>query len=203
MISSELISERLISATFETSGGPLTVFEVYVTDTLYGDNLIETLYVPLQAKLNELTSKSKFMLISDFNAKVDQHVAWTEATERYGLTKANDRGLYFLQFCAINKLVISSTLYRHNMSRRANWLSPDKKKPWTKLTTSSSKKEIKPHLKNSRTYISADIGSDHSVVLAYFKIDRKKKKKSKSTPKCIIGKSWSLAKQYTRTLKFE
>ena len=127
MISYELISERLISATFETSEGPLTVFEVYAPDTSHSDDIIEDFYDHLQVKINELPSKSKFTLIGDFNAKVgaDQHEAWAEATGRYGLGKANDRVLYFLQFCAINKLVISKTLYRHNEARRATWLPPD------------------------------------------------------------------------------
>ena len=43
----------------------------------------------------------------------------------YGLGQANDRGYHLLQFCAINELVITNTLFKHTKARRVTWTSPD------------------------------------------------------------------------------
>ena len=51
------------------------------------------------------------MFMGDFNAKVgsDQQQVWPEVVSHYGQGEANDRGIYSLQFCAINDLAISNT----------------------------------------------------------------------------------------------
>ena len=68
------------------------------------------------------------ILLGDFNAKVGhKHSVWPEVVGRYGLGEVNDRGLQLLQFCAINNLVISNTLFRHSKKRRATWVSPNSK----------------------------------------------------------------------------
>ena len=101
---------------------------------------------------------------------------------KYGLGQANDRGSQLLQFCAINNLVISNTLFRHSMNRRATWISPDYKTK-NQIDYILIQDKWKNKVKNCRSYHSADIGSDHFLLLANLKFEPSKPKKFKKAQK--------------------
>ena len=124
------------------------------------------------------------MLIGDFNAKVggNQFDTWPEVVGRYGLGLGNDRGSHLLQFCAINKLIIGNTLFRHNETRRFTWMSPDGKSK-NQIDYIIIQEKLKSSLKNCRSYQSADIGSDHSLVVANFMLKQKRRRTIKSIPR--------------------
>ena len=50
--------------------GPLTIIQIYAPDTSYNDLEIEQFYNELQAMINSLPRKRKYILLGDFNAKV-------------------------------------------------------------------------------------------------------------------------------------
>ena len=124
------------------------------------------------------------MIIGDFNAKVGegQQTNWPNTVGRYGLGKPNERGLELLQFCAINDLAITNTLFSHSTKRRATWVSPDNK-TLNQIDYIIIQEKWKSKLKNSRAYHSADISSDHFLLLANFVITHKKQKKIQKVPK--------------------
>ena len=70
-----------------------------------------TFYEVLQLKLNH--QMFDHLTIGDFNAKVTQHQhqSWPSVVGRYGIGQENDRGNTWQQFCAINQLTLSNTLY--------------------------------------------------------------------------------------------
>ena len=111
----QAISERLICATFNTVEGPTTVFQTYAPDSSYSNETSENFYDLLQDKIKALPRNNKYILLGDFNAKVgtDQEENWPREVGKYGLGQANDRGYHLLQFCAINELVITNTLFKH------------------------------------------------------------------------------------------
>ena len=111
-----------------------------------------------------------------------------EVVGKYSLGETNERGLRLLQFCSLNKYVLTNTIYKHKPNRRFTWISPDGK---TKsqidfIITSQDDKKI---FKNSRSYQSADIGSDHSLVMANVQLARKFSKRPK-----MKGKQYDVAK---------
>jgi len=184
LTSYECYSERLISATFATDEGPTTIFQVYAPDSSYSDELVESFYDTLQSKIDTVPKNHNYILLGDFNAKVggDQHDTWPEVVGRYGLGKANERGLQLLQFCAINNLVISNTLYRHSEKRRATWLSPSGRN-LNQIDFVIIQNKAKHILRNSRAYHSAEIGSDHFPVLAKFEFKMQKPRNTKTAPR--------------------
>ena len=117
------------------------------------------------------------MIIGDFNVKVgeDQLDNWPNVSGKYGLGNSNQRGQELLQFCAINGLTVSNTLFRHSMKRRATWISPDNQ-TLNQIDYIIIKEIWKPKLKNCRAFYSAEIGSDHFLLFANFVISPKKTK---------------------------
>ena len=127
--------------------------------------------------------KNTHILLGDFNAKVgDQHSVWPEVVDRYGLGEVNDRGLQLLQFCAINNLVISNTLFRHSKKRRATWVSTNGD-VMNQIDYVNIQKKSKNIVKSSRAYHSAEIGSDHFPVLANLELRTRKPKITKTVPR--------------------
>ena len=162
----QLISERLISATFEFNTGMFTVFQTYAPDSSYGDTDYEECLDLLQNEIGELSKKDSYILLGDFNAKVGENAYknWSDVVGMFGLGIMNDRGEQFLQFCAVNNLVISNTMYKHKYRRRATWISPDRKTK-NQIDYICVQRNLKHCIKNARTYHSADVGSDHSLVI--------------------------------------
>ena len=104
----------------------------------------------------------------DFNAKVgdDQHSSWSEVMGKLGLDHAYDRGQQLLQFCAINDLDIANTVVQHVNTRRGMWMSPDGG-TMNQIDYILVQRKLKGQLKNCSTSRSAELGSDHFLVIAY------------------------------------
>ena len=181
MTSYQAISERLICATFNTVEGPTTVFQTYAPDSSYSNETSEEFYDLLQDKIKALPRNNKYILLGDFNAKVgtDQQENWPREVGKYGLGQANDRGYHLLQFCAINELVITNTLFKHKKARRVTWTSPDGGTA-NQIDYIIVQQKWKSRIKNCRSYQSADIGSDHSLVLVNVSLTPEKQRKQKT-----------------------
>ena len=134
--------------------------------------------------------KSTVLLIGDFNARVGTNYteSMPEVVGKYSLGETNERGLRLLQFCSLNKYVLTNTIYKHKPNRRFTWISPDgKTKNQTDfIITSQDDKKI---FNNSRSYQSADIGSDRSLVIANVQLTGKFPKRPK-----MKGKQYDVAK---------
>ena len=132
---------------------------MYAPDSNYPDDVVDEFYDSLQQHINSLPSQNKYMIMGDFSAKVgeDQHLNWPNVVGSFGLGTANERGQKLLQFCAINELVITNTLFRHSEKRRITWISPDGNTR-NQIDFIIVQSQWKYKLRNSRAYHSADIG---------------------------------------------
>ena len=103
----------------------------------------------------------------DFNAKVgdDQYFSWPEVVGWFGLGRAIDRGQQLLQCCAIDDLEVANTVFQHVNTRIAMWISPDGG-TMNQIDYILVQRKLKGQLKNCRTYISAELCSDHFLVIA-------------------------------------
>ena len=97
---------------------------------------------------------------------------WRNVIGRYGLGKENERGERLLNFCSVNNLVITNTLFEKKTSKRWTWQSPD----------GITKNLIDYIIVNNRwkssvqdvRVCSAEIGSDHRLVMTRVKLRLKK-----------------------------
>jgi len=76
---------------------------VYVPDSSYAVEEVNSFYDILQSQLLKRTRKSHTIFLGDFNAIVgnNQHANFRENVGRYGLGTTNERGWKLLEFCAI------------------------------------------------------------------------------------------------------
>ena len=147
MTSYILTSERIMSVTFKTNTGLVTIIQVYAPDSSYDDDGIENFYNILQQKIDNIPKKSTIILIGDFNARVGTNHAESmpEVVGKYTLGETNERGPRLLQFCSVNKYVLTNTIYKHKPNRR--FTSQDGKTK-SLIITGQDKKKI---IKGSRT----------------------------------------------------
>ena len=93
--------------------------------------------------------------MGDFNEKVgaDSHINWPSEQGKLDLGTENERGEIFLQLCAINRLTVVNTKNQIDYC----------------LVQRDSLKLVK----NCCVYNSADIGSDHSLLMTKLFISSK------------------------------
>ena len=113
-----------------------------------------------------------------------------EVVGKYNVCETNERGLRLLQFCSLNKYVLTNTITNINLIEDLQgYLQMENQKAFILMTdviiTSQDDKKI---FKNSR-YQSADIGSDNSLVMANVQLSGKFRKRPK-----MKGKQYDVAK---------
>ena len=175
----------MISVTFNTRRGPLTIFQIYAPDSSYDDEVYYEFYDRLEDQINKLPLNHNYILLGDFNAKVGENpgIIWPNNAGRFGYGEINDRGSYLLQFCATHNLVITNTLFKHKPNRRPTWLHPDGVHR-NQIDFIITQQKLKSCVKNSRVYNSASVGSDHSLLMSKIELQVAQKKFfSKRIPK--------------------
>ena len=117
--------------------------------------------------------------MGDFNGKVgkDAWITWPNNVGRFSTSSMNENGERLLQFCARNNMGITNTMYKQPPIRLNTWTLPDGK------TQNQIDFIIIPNgqrklMKNCRVYNSADIFSDHSLLMCKYYINLSKKNTS-------------------------
>ena len=181
LVNYNLVSERILSIDLDTPTGIITIFQIYAPDSSYNDTDVDNFYVLLQNEINNIKTTNSFIILGDFNAKVGNksYINWPTVVGRFGIGNANDRGERLLQFCALNSLCIANTLYKQrNKSRLFTWLSPDghTRNQIDYIILQNDNLKL---LRNCRVYNSADIGSDHSLLMMKILVSQKTKHRRK------------------------
>ena len=183
------VSERLITARYDSAFAKLTVIVCYAPteDALEEDK--DTFYDQLQELVDETPSHDVLLIMGDLNAKVGSNNKGKETIMgKHGLGDINDNGERLTSFCQENRLVIGGTIFQHKNIHKQTWTSPDGK----------TKNQIDHIIINSRWRSSlqdvaakrgADVGSDHSLVMAKIRLKlRKSKKRDQREPPLNVGK---------------
>ena len=122
--------------------------------------------------------------MGDFNAKVGaDNSDWVPTLGNFGLGKANNRGEKLLEFCALHvKLAVCNTYFQHKTCKRVTWTSPDGQYK-NQIDFIITQLDNLRTFQNCRSYCSADIGSDHNLVIANVKLFPIKAKRLKTLPR--------------------
>ena len=65
------------------------------------------------------------LLLGDFNARVGNDArTWRETIGWFGPEEQNENGLHMLDFCALNGLAITNTLFQHRPCHQMTWFHP-------------------------------------------------------------------------------
>ena len=87
----------------------------------------ESFYDQLTRAINTIASRDMCVVLGDFNAKTGS--GWKDFPEnvgRYGKGHTNENGLALLEFLSKSNLVLTNTLFPHQLSHRTTWTAPER-----------------------------------------------------------------------------
>jgi len=174
------ISSRVIVARFHGHGRDISIIQAYAPTCASSEDEIEEFYATLQTAFGIAKKHDVRIVMGDFNAKVGtDSETWKGVLGHHGYGDENERGERLLEFCQLNKLSIMNTWFQHKNTRKWTWTAPEKTSPVA--PESRRKTDVTPRnmidfvmvdqrwrssFTDTRSFPSATIGSDHSLVLS-------------------------------------
>ena len=122
-----LISDRIIEARFYSRFIKTTVIQVYAQTNEADEQVKDDFYEQLQKIVDGVPRREMLLVVGDWNANVGQQQLEEEGTVgKFGMAgERSDNGERFVSFCALNNLVIVSTMFPHKEIHRYTWTSPN------------------------------------------------------------------------------
>jgi hypothetical protein len=183
------VNDRILSARFGTVKGAVTICQVYAPTAEADDASIDSFYSELQQEISRVPRSDQIILMGDFNAKVGMGDEGTWGVMgRHGIGERNERGERLLDFCCVNNLKITNTRFKQTkMNRKWTWEAPDGNTHnlIDYIIVSSG---MMSSVRNSRAFPSADVGSDHQLVMANIRLKLKVKRATKRSHLTNIDK---------------
>ena len=169
---------RIITASFRTfkKGINLNVIQCYAPTNEQEDEIKNNFYSKLQTVLNRFKDKDLTIVMGDFNAKIGyDNKGYEEIMGRQGLGIKNENGELFINFCADNSLVIGGSIFQHKDIHKATWMSPDHH-THNQIDHICIKKKFRRSLQNVRVFRSADVASDHHLLVGQIRLRLKRQR---------------------------
>ena len=94
----------------------------------------------------------------------------------------NEEGERLLNFCAANKLSVMNTMYKQKLQRLITWVSPDGRTK-NQIDYILVPADLKSCIKSCSVFNSADVNSDHSLLMAKYRLELPQRKNFKKPPK--------------------
>ena len=164
------VSARIIVARFKTTIKNIAMIQCYAPTAVAEDMERQEFYVQLNDTLKKQKKKDITIVGGDLNAKVGQDNEGLEhVMGRHGLGERNENGQLFVDFCAGHDLVIGGTIFPHKDCHKVTWVSPDHKTE-NQIDHVAIGRKWRRSLLDMRSKRGADIGSDHHLVVAKFKM---------------------------------
>ncbi|XP_078603943.1 uncharacterized protein LOC144877771 [Branchiostoma floridae x Branchiostoma japonicum] len=166
----EPISERIIMARFTSRCQDTTIIQAYAPTNDASEADKEMFYEQLQATMAKRKKRDITILMGDMNAKVGSANSGNEGVMgKHGVGTMNHNGELFVDFCSVNDMVIGGTLFPHKESHKVTWRSPDGS--WeNQIDHIAISRRWRGTLQDCRIKRSADVGSDHHLLLATCRI---------------------------------
>ena len=160
----------------------MSVIQVYAPTTDSTENDIEEFYGNLQQQIDDIDKNDVLLIMGDWNAKVGtDHETWHKAIGRHGYGDMNDRGERLLEFCSENQLCITNTYFQHKSSRKWTWSHPNGQSK-NMIDFIITNVRWKNCILDSRSFPSADVGSDHQLVICKLRLKLKCSHKCNNKP---------------------
>ena len=145
----------------------------------------ENFYQQLQEALNAVPRRDLLVILGDFNTKIGSNFdIWGRTLGRHGVGEENESGTLLLQFCKNNNLTISNTQFIQKKCRKVTWRSPDDETENLIDYVITRDKDMRGVAK-TRSYRTAEINSDHFLVISELKM-KVPKCKRKREPRLAV-----------------
>ena len=139
-------------------------------------------YMDLQESVRGVASGDMLLVMGDFNARVGNDVnVWKGVVGSHGIPEVNENGLKLLDFCSVNNLLVTNTLFMHRDCHKFTWFHPGNTSGVGHMMDFILvNRKFRSSILDSRVFRGTYLQSDHRLVVAKvrvkFKVMRKKKK---------------------------
>ncbi|XP_073839020.1 uncharacterized protein [Musca autumnalis] len=160
------VNERILTARFHSRIRNITIVQVYApTETSVSD--IKTKFYSELDKVLSKTPKGDILIcMGDFNSKVGKdNTTYKHCMGKHGIGVRNENGELLLETCSRHGLIVGGTCFKHKRSHKTTWISPDRRTE-NQIDHFCISRKWKHNLCDVRVKRSADIGSDHHLLLA-------------------------------------
>jgi len=196
------LSDRVLLVKLQGRPFNLSIIIVYAPTSESEEEEINKFYETVEKARSQCKSQEVIIIMGDLNAKVGCEQVG-DVIGRHGLSKQNERGERFCQWCLTNGQVITNTWFENHPRRLWTWRSPrgDVKNQIDYITIN---KRFRNAVQHCKTYPSADCGSDHLPVICKMKIKLRKLKNTTSGPKLqysVLAKDDNTRKEFNVNVK--
>ena len=138
--------------------GFITVFSVYAPTYRSSEEIKEIFYESLEQELQTTPKDDILLVVGDFNSRVGNKVdLWKPVIGPFGPEAQNENGSRLLQFCAVNELCITNTLFKHKDVHTTTWQHPRTKK-WSLIDFVITRQRDRGMIHDTRVLRSANVG---------------------------------------------
>ena len=172
-------SSRIIRARFYSKYRKLTLIHVYSPTN---DACVESkdeFYEQLESTVQKCNRNDILIITGDLNAKIGKGT--TEEREvlgQHGRGVRNKNGERLCEFCEMNGLVITGTIFPHKEIHKATWTSPNGRTK-NQIDHTMIAKEYRSSVMDTVVRRGADVGSDHYLVETKLKLKLKRSPREK------------------------
>ena len=164
------ISKRIILARFFSRHRRVTIIQVYAPHNERPEQEKDDFYAELQETLDECNKNDIVIVMGDLNAKVGwDNTGYERTMGSHGVGTRNENGERLCDFCPLNGLVITGTLFPHKDIHKRTYMSRDHRvtNQIDHLVISGS---FRSSVLDSRVQRGADVNSDHYLVKTRIKL---------------------------------
>ena len=118
----------------------------------------------LQDVLDNRNKHDLLIFTGEMNTKVgEENWDYDEVMGKHGLGQRNENGERLCEFCDMNELVITGTLFPPKNIHKATWVSPNRITR-NQIDHVLINERLRDSVKDTRVYSSANIRSDHYLL---------------------------------------
>ncbi|XP_065160319.1 craniofacial development protein 2-like [Atheta coriaria] len=173
--------ERIVRIRIEINKTKLNIVSVYAPENCRSQTIREDFYDKLQEELDKINNNEAIIILGDLNARVGNRVI-PGIKQRFNEEVENENGELLTTLCTINELRINNTFYNHKQQHKYTF--NNERGYRSTIDYIITNREIPPtDILDIRSLTSADIGSDHNLVMAKIRINPIKKTKSNKETK--------------------
>jgi len=164
------INNRLMTARFRSRVRNITIINCYAPHEEKDEEEKIIFYQQLNNAYDSSPRADIKIVLGDFNAKIGSKNAGVEKVMgRHGVGIRNNNGEMLVDFCVAQQLTIGGSLFEHKTCHKVTWVSADGRTE-NQIDHCMIQQRWRKCLRDVRNKRSADVGSDHHLVIADFQL---------------------------------
>lgn len=172
------MNERIMMIKIALKNNILYIISIYAPQTGRPRVERESFYSSLQELLDSIPKNNSIMIMGDFNAHIGNTVI-PGIKQRFNDPEVNDSGDDMMEFCVMNELCVTNTFFDHKPQHKTTWINSRGRRSTIDFVL-INKKIRQNQVLDIRTLTSANIGTDHGMVLCKINLEMKFIKKQES-----------------------